>query len=164
MMKNVRASVKDAIFCAVSMYGAAWLAFLFAMIPLYIFRGGYHNSANKEMYENLLQSVVGIVLTTVFLTLIYRQRDEMGKKSVREVTVSALIGGGIYGLVWIVSGDSYLISVNGHHLGILLSAQADGSPTFLGTVSGAIISCSLYVVGVLIGSFFARRKRKKELR
>jgi len=40
--------IKSSIVGAVIMWGASWIGFLVSFIPLYIFRGVYHDMATKE--------------------------------------------------------------------------------------------------------------------
>ena len=158
-MKNIKSMLSDALLCFVSMYGSAWIAFLIGMIALYIFRGVYHNSATREMYENLLGMSIGLLISFALLVLRYRSQDGIGKKTAKEMTISALIGGGIYWLLWVISGGIYAVAVNGYYLCVLIGRQKNGNPTAPGALVGATVFCAVYIAAVILGSFLARRKR-----
>ena len=158
-MKNVKSIIGDGFLCFAYMYGSAWIAFLISMIPMYIFRGSYHNSTNKELYENLLRISIGLVISSISLILRYRTGDGVGRKSAKEALLSALIGGGFYWLLWVICGGIYVIAVDGYCLAVLIGKHSNGNPTALGAIISATVFCSVYVADVLLGSYLARKKR-----
>jgi formate-dependent nitrite reductase membrane component NrfD len=158
-MKNIKTLLADGFLSFAYMYGSAWIAFLISMIPMYIFRGTYHNSTNKELYENLLRMSIGLIVSSVSLILRYRSGDSVGKKTAKEAFFSALIGGGFYWLLWVICGGIYVIAVDGYCLAVLIGKHSNGNPTALGATISATVFCSVYVGAVLLGSYFARKKR-----
>ena len=69
-------TVKSSFVGAVIMWGASWIGFLVSFIPLYIFRGVYHDMATKERLEDVIMTAFGMLGAVVFL-LIYRKVLQM---------------------------------------------------------------------------------------
>ena len=73
-------TVKSSFVGAIIMWGASWIGFLVSFIPLYIFRGIYHDMATKEHLEDIIMTVFGLLGALLFL-LIYYSRNEDAEKN-----------------------------------------------------------------------------------
>ncbi len=139
-------------------WGASWIGFLIAMVPLYIFRGLYHDMATKAVREDLLMAVFGWLASCAFLMWITWRSDAAEKTPPQNALINALITAGIYGLVWIITQGSYFFAAAGFHLVELLSG---GKHALWAVILSALIWCAGYVGAICLGSLLARRRREK---
>ncbi len=139
-------------------WGSSWIGFLVAMLPLYIFRGLYHDMATKAAREDLLMTVFGWLASCAFLLFITWRSDAAEKLAPRNVLINALITAGIYGLVWIIFQGGYAVAAAGFHLVELLSRE---ERAMWAVILSALIWCAGYVGAICLGSYLARRRREK---
>ena len=152
----------------VRLVAALWLGFLFAIVPMYIFRGTYHDAATKATYENLILTVVSVVAAALCLILLYRADDEAARMDGRDALKAALIPTAIHVLLCaLISWTKYpLILLGGvFPLAELLSPGAHNiteQPAWSWIVA-ALMVAPILAVAVYVGCLAARRKRQKEL-
>ena len=143
------------------MLGAAWLAFLISLIPMYVIRGTYHN---KEI-ENIVMAITGMLLGFAFLTILQMRDDKAHRHSIKELV--ALSGGavGIYILgcilVYLPTKNNFPIAALGYHFSQVIGTDADGYPVFSAVLISALVFGALYFGAILLGSHIARRRHAK---
>lgn len=154
-------TVKSSFVGAVVMWGASWISFLVSFIPLYIFRGIYHDMATKEHLEDIIMTVFGLLGALLFLLIYYSRKEEAEKTEITESAVRSALSSAIYGLVWIVTGCNYLVGAYGFHLATLFGENQEYKPVFIGVIISAIICMLLYTGASVLGSVIARKRKIK---
>ena len=153
--------IKSSIVGAVSMWGASWIGFLVSFIPLYIFRGVYHDMATKERLEDVIMTAFGMLGAVVFLLIYYSRNEDAEKNEIKESAVRAALSSAIYGIVWIITGCNYLVGAYGFHLATLFGENQEYKPVFTGVIISAIICMILYTGASILGSAIARKRKIK---
>ncbi len=153
--------IKSSIVGAVIMWGASWIGFLVSFIPLYIFRGVYHDMATKERLEDVIMTVFGMLGAVVFLLIYYSRNEDAEKAEIKESAVRAALSSSIYGIVWIITGCNYLVGAYGFHLATLFGENEEYKPVFTGVIISAIICMLLYTGASILGSIIARKRKIK---
>jgi len=153
--------IKSSIFGAVIMWGASWIGFLVSFIPLYIFRGVYHDMATKERLEDVIMTAFGMLGAVVFLLIYYSRNEDAEKTETKESAVRAALSSAIYGIVWIITGCNYLVGAYGFHLATLFGENQEYKPVFTGVIISAIICMLLYIGASILGSAIARKRKIK---
>jgi len=153
--------IKSSIFGAVIMWGASWIGFLVSFIPLYIFRGVYHDMATKERLEDVIMTAFGMLGAVVFLLIYYSRNEDAEKTEIKESAVRAALSSAIYGIVWIITGCNYLVGAYGFHLATLFGENQEYKPVFTGVIISAIICMLLYIGASILGSAIARKRKIK---
>ncbi len=153
--------IKTSIVGAVIMWGASWIGFLVSFIPLYIFRGVYHDMATKERLEDVIMTVFGMLGAVAFLLIYYSRNEDAEKTVIKESAVRAVLSSSIYGIVWIVTGCNYLVGAYGFHLATLFGENEEYKPVFTGVIISAIICMLLYTGASILGSTIARKRKIK---
>lgn len=152
---------KSSIVGAVIMWGASWIGFLVSFIPLYIFRGVYHDMATKERLEDVIMTAFGMLGAVVFLLIYYSRNEDAEKTEIKESAVRAALSSAIYGIVWIITGCNYLVGAYGFHLATLFGENQEYKPVFTGVIISAIICMLLYSGASILGSAIARKRKIK---
>ena len=159
---------KFSLFVAiVRLVGSLWLGFLVSFLPLYIFRGIYHDTATKTTYENMIISIVSIITAMLCLFLLYRMDDEAAKMERRDVIkVSVLPTAVLVLLCVLISWTKYPIILLGGAFE-LASLLAPGAHDIVEQASwswilAALITAPFLAVSVYGGCLAARRRREKE--
>lgn len=153
--------IKSSIVGAVIMWGASWIGFLVSFIPLYIFRGVYHDMATKERLEDVIMTAFGMLGAVVFLLIYYSRNEDAEKTEIKESAVRAALSSAIYGIVWIITGCNYLVGASGFHLATLFGENQEYKPVFTGVIISAIICMLLYTGASILGSAIARKRKIK---
>ena len=153
--------IKSSIVGAVIMWGASWIGFLVSFIPLYIFRGVYHDMATKERLEDVIMTAFGMLGAVVFLLIYYSRNEDAEKTEIKESAVRAALSSAIYGIVWIITGCNYLVGAYGFHLATLFGENQEYKPVFTGVIISAIICMLLYTGASILGSAIARKRKIK---
>ena len=153
--------IKSSIVGAVIMWGASWIGFLVSFIPLYIFRGVYHDMATKERLEDVIMTAFGMLGAVVFLLIYYSRNEDAEKTEIKESTVRASLSSAIYGIVWIITGCNYLVGAYGFHLATLFGENEEYKPVFTGVIISAILCMLLYTGASILGSTIARKRKIK---
>ena len=153
--------IKSSIVSAVIMWGASWIGFLVSFIPLYIFRGIYHDMATKERLEDVIMTAFGMFGAVVFLLIYYSRNEDAEKTDIKESAVRAALSSAIYGIVWIITGCNYLVGAYGFHLATLFGENEEYKPVFTGVIISAIICMLLYTGASILGSAIARKRKIK---
>lgn len=153
--------IKSSIVGAVIMWGASWIGFLVSFIPLYIFRGVYHDMATKERLEDVIMTAFGMLGAVVFLLIYYSRNEDAEKTEIKESAVRAALSSAIYGIVWIITGCNYLVGAYGFHLATLFGENQEYKPVFTGVIISAIICMLLYIGASILGSAIARKRKIK---
>ena len=154
-------TVKSSFVGAVIMWGASWIGFLVSFIPLYIFRGVYHDMATKERLEDVIMTAFGMLGAVVFLLIYYSRNEDAEKTEIKESAVRAALSSAIYGIVWIITGCNYLVGAYGFHLATLFGENQEYKPVFTGVIISAIICMILYTGASILGSAIARKRKIK---
>ncbi|MBQ4139813.1 MAG: hypothetical protein IJD70_00610 [Clostridia bacterium] len=153
--------IKSSIVGAVIMWGASWIGFLVSFIPLYIFRGVYHDMATKERLEDVIMTAFGMLGAVVFLLIYYSRNEDAEKTEIKESAIRAALSSAIYGIVWIITGCNYLVGAYGFHLATLFGENQEYKPVFTGVIISAIICMLLYTGASILGSAIARKRKIK---
>lgn len=153
--------IKSSIVGAVIMWGASWIGFLVSFIPLYIFRGVYHDMATKERLEDVIMTVFGMLGAVAFLLIYYSRNEDAEKTEIKESAVRAALSSAIYGIVWIITGCNYLVGAYGFHLATLFGENEEYKPIFTGVIISAILCMLLYTGATILGSTIARKRKIK---
>ena len=153
--------IKSFIVGAVIMWGASWIGFLVSFIPLYIFRGVYHDMATKERLEDVIMTAFGMLGAVVFLLIYYSRNEDAEKTEIKESAIRAALSSAIYGIVWIITGCNYLVGAYGFHLATLFGENQEYKPVFTGVIISAIICTLLYTGASILGSAIARKRKIK---
>ena len=153
--------IKSSIVGAVIMWGASWIGFLVSFIPLYIFRGVYHDMATKERLEDVIMTAFGMLGAVVFLLICYSRNEDAEKTEIKESAVRAALSSAIYGIVWIITGCNYLVGAYGFHLATLFGENQEYKPVLTGVIISAIICMILYTGASILGSAIARKRKIK---
>ena len=95
--------IKSSIVGAVIMWGASWIGFLVSFIPLYIFRGVYHDMATKERLEDVIMTAFGMLGAVVFLLIYYSRNEDAEKTEIKQSAVRAALSSAIYGIVGLIN-------------------------------------------------------------
>ena len=147
------------------MLGSAWIAFFVSLLPMYIQRGVLKYDERLELRENILLAVCGIVFGFAFLSFIVSRDERVARAAKKQMMLEAGIASGIYALVcviwWVFNPNNTAVSVNGLRFAILFGRSDDGFPLFFGTLISAVVYCGAYFFAVMLGAFFARRRRKR---
>ena len=147
--------------------GSLWAGFLVAMIPLYIFRGIYHDMATKATLENIINLLFMLLTSVIVMFFVYRGNDETAKFDKKELIRLLLIPAAIHFvlcalLCW--SKFAYLLLSEGFSLARLLSPDAHDitkQPAWSVLVAALIVT-PIPSLGVFLGCLSARKKREKE--
>ena len=153
--------IKSSIVGAVIMWGASWIGFLVSFIPLYIFRGVYHDMATKERLEDVIMTAFGMLGAVVFLLIYYSRNEDAEKNEIKESAFRAALSSAIYGIVWIITGCNYLVGAYGFHLATLFGENEEYKPVFTGVIISAILCMLLYTGASILGSAIARKRKIK---
>lgn len=153
--------IKSSIVGAVIMWGASWIGFLVSFIPLYIFRGVYHDMATKERLEDVIMTAFGMLGAVVFLLIYYSRNEDAEKTEIKESAVRAALSSAIYGIVWIITGCNYLVGAYGFHLATLFGENQEYKSVLTGVIISAIICMLLYTGASILGSAIARKRKIK---
>ena len=153
--------IKSSIVGAVIMWGASWVGFLVSFIPLYIFRGVYHDMATKERLEDVIMTAFGMLGAVVFLLIYYSRNEDAEKTEIKKSAVRAALSSAIYGIVWIITGCNYLVGAYGFHLATLFGENQEYKPVFTGVIISAILCMLLYTGASILGSAIARKRKIK---
>ena len=154
-------TVKSSFVGAVIMWGASWIGFLVSFIPLYIFRGIYHDMSTKEHLEDIIMTVFGLLGALLFLLIYYSRNEDAEKTEIKESAVRAALSSAIYGIVWIITGCNYLVGAYGFHLATLFGENEEYKPVFTGVIISAILCMLLYTGASILGSALARKRKIK---
>ena len=152
----------------VRLVGALWLGFLVSFLPLYIFRGMYHDVATKPTYESLIISTISIIAAMACLFLLYREDDEAAKMERKDIIKASLIPVALHVLLCtLISWTKYPIILLGGAFEVA-SLLAPGSHSIVEQASwswivAALITAPFLMASVYGGCLAAGRKRKKEL-
>lgn len=151
----------------VRLVGALWLGFLVSFIPLYIFRGSYHDAATKTTYENILIASISIFTAMVFLFFLYRGDDEAAKLERGDAIRVSVVPAAIHVLLCtLISWTKYPVYLLGGAFPIasLLAPEAHGSDAYpaISWIVAALITAPFLIGSVYGGCFAARCKREKE--
>lgn len=152
--------IKSSIVGAVIMWGASWIGFLVSFIPLYIFRGVYHDMATKERLEDVIMTIFGMLGAVAFLLIYYSHSEDAEKLGAKESYMRSIISAAIYALVWIVTGCNYLVGAYGFHFATLFGENDNRKPIMLGVIISAFI-CAIYAAVSALGCSIARKRREK---
>ncbi len=160
----MKTKFSDFIFVFFRILGAAWLAFLVSVVPLYIWRGN-HGSNNRG--EEILMSVIGLVFGFLFVLLLQLRDEGARGRSIKDTLTAAGGGIGIYTLLWVLldlpTKNNFIISVLGSYLARLIGKDADGCPTFAASILAALVFDLVYFLAILLGAVLARKKHLKFL-
>lgn len=144
---------------------SAWLGFLVAFLPLYIFRGTYHN-ADAALWEDVLMSAVGIIAGALILMVLTARTDRYEKIDDKQMFIEVGGAAGVYSIAWIIAwffgGNNYLVSASGYHLSRLIDANEKLRPTFLGMLGGLAVCCAVYMAAIVVGARISRQRNNKE--
>lgn len=151
---------------AFRIWGSAWLAFLTALIPMYIWRGSYYENFDiKLIGENIIIAAVGIIAGFIILMLLHAKSDEAERLSDSEMWKTAGIAVGIYiavwMLVWALWENNYLVACCGYHLEKLLGLNDHNRPTFSSAITSALIYGFVYFSAIVLGTKMAQKRRNK---
>jgi len=157
---------KSGFFWAFRIWGSAWLAFLTALIPMYIWRGSYYENFDiKLIGENVIIAAVGIIAGFIILMLLHGKSDEAERWSDSEMWMTAGIAVGIFiavwMLVWVLWENNYLIACCGYHLEKLLGLNDNNRPTFFSAITAALIYGFAYFSAIVVGTKMAQKRRQK---
>ncbi len=153
--------IRSSIVGAVIMWGASWIGFLVSFIPLYIFRGVYHDMATKERLEDVIMTIFGMLGAIAFLLIYYSRSDDAEKLGAKDTYIRSLISAAIYALVWVVTGCNYLVGAYGFHFASLFGENDARKPVMLGVIVSAIICTLIYAAVSMLGCGIARKRREK---
>ncbi len=156
--------IKTSIVGAIIMWSASWIGFLVSFIPLYIFRGVYHDMATKEHMEDVIMTIFGMLGAVAFLLIYYSRNEDAEKLGAKESYFRSLISAGIYALVWIVTGCNYLVGAYGFHFASLFGENDNRKPVILGVIVSAVICALIYAAVSILGCSIARKRREKARR
>ena len=151
----------------VRLVGALWLGFLVSFVPLYIFRGSYHDVATKTTYENVLISTISIFTAMAFLFFLYRSDDEAAKMKRGDAIRVSVVPAAVHVLLCtLICWTKYpLILLGGAFpLASLIAPGAHNvtEQAFWSWIVAALITAPFLIVSVYGGCLAARRKREKE--
>ncbi len=152
----------------VRLVGSLWLGFLVSFVPLYIFRGNYHDAGTKTTYENLIITVISVIVAALCLFLMYRSDDEAAKMEKRDTLKLAVIPSVIHILLCtLISWTKYPAYLLGGALSLasLLAPEAHGTEVYpaWSWILAVLIITPILAVSVFVGCLAAKRKREKEL-
>lgn len=152
----------------VRLVGSLWLGFLISFVPLYIFRGNYHETANKTTYENIITTLISLFCAMVFLFFMYRADDEAAKMERKDMLRSAAIPSVIHILLCtLISWTKYPAYLLGGALSLasLLAPDAHGTEVYpaWAWIVAALIIAPFLAASVFGGCLAAKRKREKEM-
>ena len=147
-------------------WGAAGLAFLASLLPMYILRGFYHGDAGTaRLAEDLLMTGIGIVFGFLFLLLLQSRRKDTLQRSKTEICLDAAGGVGIYFVMWVLlqlwTKNTYLVAFCGYHLGYLLGVDGKKQPVFWAALVAALVYCCIYFAALLLGCKLANYRARK---
>lgn len=150
----------------VRLVGALWLGFLVSFVPLYIFRGIYHDVATKTTYENIIISVISILTAMPTLFLMYRGDDEAARMERRDAIKVSVMSAYVHVLLCtLICWTKYPLILLGGAFP-LASLVAPGAhditeQAFWSWIVAALITAPFLIVSVYGGCLAARRKREK---
>lgn len=154
----------DIFIGALRILAAAWLGFLVAFLPLYIFRGVYHKP-DAAIWEDVLMAAVGIIAGALILMLLIARNDRSAKLDNKCMYIEAGGAVGVYAAAWLIAwlfgGNNYIVAACGYHLSRLIGANEELRPTFWGALGGAVICCAFYMGAMVLGVLIARHGKNK---
>ncbi len=161
-MTNGKLKIGYVFLTTLKIWGAAWIAFLVALVPVYIWRGAYHKPEVAARGENILMSVIGAVIGFVALMLIHGKSDEAERLTDKAMWIVAFGSVSIHAaagvLLWVVGQDNnYPIAVCGYHLAKLFPFGA----TVVSALLSALIYGAFYVLAIVLGTKMAQRRRAR---
>ena len=161
----MKTKISDSVFAFFRIWGAAWLAFLVSIVPMYIWRSKHGGGTRGE---EILLTVIGLLLGFLFV-LLFQMRDEGARGRSIKDTLSAAGGGiGIYTILWVLldlpTKNNFIISVLGSYLARLIGKDADGCPTFGANLLAALIFDLVYFLALLLGAVLLRKKHSHFLK
>lgn len=152
----------DGFFVFVRIWGAAWLAFLVSVVPLYIYRG---TQVNDRHEEDIIMSVIGLVFGAIFLFVLQLHAKMSHRYEQKEAVLTGMIGVGLYVLFCIImylpAKNNYLVAVLGVHLSRLIGTGADEAPSFLATLLSSLIFGAAYMASFLTSTKAARKRHQR---
>lgn len=148
--------------------GSLWAGFLVAMLPLYIVRGAYHDTATKATLENIVTLLFLLVVSVIVMFFVYRSNDEAAKYDTKELIGMLIVPVIIHFVLCAVlcwSKVSYLLLSEGYAFARLVAPGASDitkQPAWSVLVAALVVT-PVPSLGVYLGCLSARRKRKKGL-
>ena len=149
---------------ALRIWAAAWITFLISIVPLYVFRGNYHDVLTRDQYERVLMTFIGLVFGTAICLLLTARNERTARLTRKEGLIEAGGAVGVYCFAWLlllIGGNNYLIAVCGHYLQQLLGLAADGNPTFGASFLAMLIYGACYFGATALGTYLARKRHLK---
>ena len=172
MKKPSRELVMDSLFTMLTMYGAAWLAYLCQIVPLYLLRMVYRGE-DRLHAEKLLTAFFCLGMSALILVLLHRRSDRAERLTPRRALAEAGLAAAFYAAVQILFRllfeNTYLISVHVTSLSALFGTAQSAHysteyPTLLASILGALISCTVYFLAAVSGMRLAVRRRHRRFR
>ena len=160
-----KVKIGDIFLTTLKIWGSAWIAYLIAMVPLYIWRGIYHEPEFAARGEHIIMSLVGAIVGFVALLLIHGRSDAAERMTDKDMWQHALYSVGIYIIawmpLWIIAENNYVVATCGYHLIHLFAFGPDGQPTVASALLAALIYGVFYMRAIVLGTKMARRRRTK---
>ena len=172
MKKESRELLKDSLFTMLTMYGAAWIAYLCQLVPLYLLRMVY-GGEDRLHAERLLTALFCLGMSALILVLLHRRSDRAERLAPRRALTEAGLAAAFYAAVQILFRllfeNTYLISVHVTSLSALFGTAQSAHysteyPTLLASILGALISCTVYFLAAVSGMRLAVRRRHRRFR
>ncbi len=156
-----KATFGDLLLGALAIYGASWLGYFGAAVPLYILRGNYHNMEMLSYWEAVTMSAVGLLVTVLFLVLFYSRQDAAGRAGAETVLVRSAGAAVLNVILWPIQGGLVAIAP----IGVFVAEALDRYEARLttGGLLGAMAICFvIFTLAVMGGYALARRRHQKE--
>ena len=169
MESKRRELIVNALFTLLSMYAAAWLGYLVAIVPAYVLRGAYYGD-DRTLAEHLVFGLCGLAASAVILILLHRRSDRAERLTRGRAFAEAGIAAALYAaaqiLYRLISENSYLVAVHVIHLSSLFGTAESTHyparyPTLPASLLGALLSCTVYFLSTVLGMRLAGKRRQK---
>ena len=165
---KAKGSLTNCFFTALKIWAAAWLSYLFSIIPIYIWRGTHDVSPEAAMrVENVIFAVCGLVFGFFILTLLFAKTDFAERLGFRDSIFHACGSAGLYTVIWLIyaliNQNHILLSVTGYYMSCVFGQKANDHPTLLASFLASIVFGVVYGCALLFGAFLARNRRKKQI-